>query len=77
MAGIQGSVTKMVIFKCICMDQAQKNSLERSNPLAKDILSLMILNRKYSNLMKKIKKLFGMVIVLEINGYKVGFVALY
>ena len=66
-----------MIFRFIFMDQAQKNSLERSNPLAKDILSLMILNRKHSNLMKKIKKLFGMVIVLEINGYKVGFVALY
>ena len=66
-----------MIFRFIFMDQAQKNSLERSNPLAKDILSLMILNRKYSNLMKKIKKLFGMVIVLEINGYKVGFNALH
>ena len=54
-----------------------KKSLEKSNPLAKDILSLMIMNKKHSNLMKKINKLFGMVIILEINGNKVSFVALY
>ena len=46
---------------CILKIQAAKPSLERLNPLVKDILSLVIMNRKDSNLMKKTKKLIGMV----------------
>ena len=58
----------VAIFRCILKIQAEKISLEVSNPLAKDILPLAIMNKKHSNLMKKIEKLFGLVKVAEING---------
>ena len=46
----------MVIFMYISKIQAAKMSLERLNPLVKDILPLVIMNMKHSNLIQKTKK---------------------
>ena len=58
----------MVMFMYILKIQAAKTSLERLNHLVKDILPLVIMNMKHSNLIQKTQKFLGMVVMLEING---------
>ena len=65
--GVQTPVTKMVMLVCIVKIQAAKTSLERFNTLAKDLLPLMTISRRHSNLMKTTKRLFGMAAMLHIG----------